>query len=84
MSGKQAKCGDVIIVKDLERKKTFEFDLVPPEEAKGLTGKLSITSPLGSVLIGSKKGSTVEVRIPAGVRNFEVIKIIDKNIAQTQ
>ena len=37
-------------------------------------GIIAYNSPLASALIGHKKGETVEVRLPAGLRTYEILE----------
>lgn len=55
--------------------KKKEFTIVGGQEADPLVGKISNESPLGQAFLGQKKGAKVEVKIPAGVQTYEVIKI---------
>ena len=43
-------------------------------EADPDQGIIAYNSPLASALIGHKKGETVEVRLPAGLRNYEILE----------
>ena len=54
-------------IKNLKNKKTFEYLLVSPEEADFQAGKISVTSPVGKGLLGSKKGDKVSIKAPAGL-----------------
>ena len=65
-------------VVELENKKTGDqvvFTFVAEDEADISKGKLSIHSPIGKALLGHAKGETVEVRVPAGVIPYEILKI---------
>lgn len=65
-------------VKNLNNKKTYKYTLVSAEEANLQDGKISITSPVGSALMGAKKGTTVEAKVPAGVIKFKILNIEQK------
>jgi len=63
---------------DLKNKKTGDkvtFHFVSDHEADIGKGKLSINSPIGKSLLGHKKGETVDVKVPAGVIQYQVLKI---------
>ncbi|MGB9853167.1 MAG: transcription elongation factor GreA [Candidatus Kapaibacteriota bacterium] len=62
-------------VKNLRTNKVFEYTLVSPEEADFERAKLSVTSPIGKALLGKKPGEIVEVVIPAGRTQFEILEI---------
>ena len=54
-------------------KKNVVYQLVSPEEADALNGKISFKSPIGAALMGKKKGETIEVTTPRGVNKFQII-----------
>lgn len=63
---------------ELKNKKTGDkviFTFVAEDEADISKGKLSIHSPIGKALLGHQNGETVEVRVPAGVIPYEILKI---------
>jgi transcription elongation factor GreA len=56
--------------------KSYIYTLVGSEEADMSIGKISNQSPLGLVLVGHKKGDTVEVNAPKGKLKYTVEDII--------
>ncbi|MBK7981436.1 MAG: transcription elongation factor GreA [Ignavibacteriae bacterium] len=62
-------------VQNLNNKKSYKYTLVSEEEADLQNGKIALTSPVGSALMGAKKGQIVEAKVPAGVIKFEILKI---------
>jgi transcription elongation factor GreA len=52
-----------------------KFFLVGEFEADPLNKKLSITSPIGSALMGKKVGDSVLVNIPAGTVSYKIVAI---------
>ena len=60
---------------DLKTKEEEEHTLVTPEEADFDNGKLSLKSPIGAALLGKKEGDIIEVKVPAGVLCYKIIKI---------
>lgn len=67
------KFGATITAKNLKTKREIVYQLVSPEEADALNGKISFKSPIGAALMGKKRGDTVEVTTPKGVNKFEII-----------
>ena len=65
------------VVKIKNRKTGMEvaYTLVSEEEADLKTGKISVGSPIGKGLLGKKVGDTAEIKVPAGVMEFEVLGI---------
>ena len=64
-----------VLIKNLKTNKTFDYTLVSAEEADFQAGKISVTSPVGKGLIGSKLGEKVKVQAPAGLLEFEILSI---------
>lgn len=62
-------------VKNLKNGKTYNYTLVSEEEADLQKGKIAISSPVGSALMGAKKGEIVDAKVPAGVIQFEILNI---------
>lgn len=62
-------------IKNIKTKKIVEYLLVSPEEADFQAGKISVTSPVGQGLMGSKAGQIVKVKAPAGLLEFEILEI---------
>jgi transcription elongation factor GreA len=56
-------------------KKEQTFKLVSESEADFKAGKISIKSPIGSALMGKKKGDKLEVEVPAGKLDLEILEI---------
>lgn len=52
-----------------------KFQIVGPEEADILEGKISFESPLGEALLGKKKGDNVEINTPDGTKGCKIIEI---------
>ncbi len=51
------------------------YILVSEEEADLKAGKISVRSPIGKGLLGKKIGETAEIKVPAGLMEFEVLDI---------
>ena len=49
--------------------------LVSEEEADPAQGKISVSSPVGKGLLGHEVGDVVEVEVPAGTINLEILEI---------
>ena len=65
--------GATVTAKNLKTKRDIVYQLVSPEEADALNGKISFKSPIGAALMGKKRGDTVEVVTPKGKNQFEII-----------
>lgn len=71
----QVAFGATVVVKDLDIDDEEEITLVGAGEEDYDTGKYLITSPIGQGLMGAKVGDKVEIAVPKGTINFEVLAI---------
>jgi len=62
-------------LKNLKTNAIVEYTLVSESEANLKEGKIAITTPIGKGLVGKKKGDTVEIQVPAGKLQFEILEI---------
>ncbi|HHV46019.1 MAG TPA: transcription elongation factor GreA [Tissierellia bacterium] len=67
--------GSKVVVNDLEYDEEMEYTIVGSAEANPFEGKISNESPVGSALLGKKKGDIVEVQVPDGVIKYKIITI---------
>lgn len=64
-----------VTIKNLATKKSFTYQLVSETEANLKQQKISVTSPIGSGLLGKKVGEIAEIKTPRGVMKFEITEI---------
>lgn len=76
ISTETVSIGSRIKVKDLDTGDVFEYTIVGSAEANPIEFKISNESPVGSALLGGKKGSIVEVNVPAGLIRYEIMDIM--------
>jgi transcription elongation factor GreA len=67
--------GATVIVKDLEYDDEETYTLVGAGEEDYDVGKINVSSPVGQALLGKKVGEKVEVPVPKGTIEYEVLKI---------
>jgi len=60
---------------NIATKKTQVYQIVPESEAELKEGKISVTSPIASGMLGKKEGDIAEIEVPAGVLKLQIIKI---------
>lgn len=53
-----------------------EFCLVYPHDADVSKNKISILSPIGTAILGYREGDTIEWRVPSGVVEVKVVKVL--------
>lgn len=69
------RIGSSTEIKNLNSGDIKNFTIVGPEEVDIAGGKISNLSPLGSALVGRKKGETVSVVSPNGEVKYKIIEI---------
>ncbi|MFO7989132.1 MAG: transcription elongation factor GreA [Thermodesulfobacteriota bacterium] len=65
-----------VLVENLESEEQIAYLIVGPDEADIKQGKISMSSPLGSALIGKRPGDEAVLQAPGGKRMYEVIDIL--------
>lgn len=60
---------------DINTDETKIYQIVGGHEADIQVGKISIQSPIGSTMIGKRKGDVVPVRTPRGIVEYEVLEV---------
>ncbi len=67
-----------VTVKDMETKEEETYQIVGPQQANPLKGRISDESPVGKALLGKKKGTTITVETPAGMLKYKIVNIEKK------
>ena len=67
--------GTTVELKNKKTSQNITFTFVADDEADVSKNKLSISSPIGKSLLGHKIGETVDVKVPAGIIPYEILKI---------
>jgi transcription elongation factor GreA len=67
--------GSKVNVKDMEFGDTVQYTIVGTAESNPSENKISNESPVGKAILGKKKGSVVDVTVPAGVIQYKIIDI---------
>jgi transcription elongation factor GreA len=75
MASDEVLIGAKVLLKDIDREEELEYTFVSEEEADYDQNKVSISSPIGKGLFGHKLGETVEIKIPAGILKYKILKI---------
>ena len=64
-----------VTIRNVKTKAQMKYTLVSENEADLKSGKISISSPIAQGLLGKKVGDKVEVKVPAGIIEFEITEI---------
>jgi len=60
----------------IENDREVGFELVMPEDADPDRGLISVASPIGRALVGKEEGDEVSVPTPAGIRTFQITRLV--------
>lgn len=67
--------GATVKLQDVDSQEELEYMLVSDAEADYAQGKISVSSPVGSALLNHKENDIVEIKVPAGVLKYKILKI---------
>lgn len=67
--------GSTVVIEKERGSGKQTFTLVGSEEVDVSQGKISIHSPLGSALVGKKKGDVVEAKSPSGLNRYAIVEV---------
>ena len=74
-SGEEIGFGAIVHLVDEDTDKEIKYQILSEYEADISKGKISIESPIAKALIGKIVGESVEIKIPSGVKNYEILNI---------
>jgi len=67
--------GATVRLRDLDTSEELEYTLVSEMEADYESGKISVSSPIRQGLLNHKLDEIVEIKIPAGLLKYQILKI---------
>ena len=65
----------IVKIKNISNKVEMSYTIVPESEADIKLGKISVTSPIASALLGKQSGDKITVDVPAGKIQFEILNV---------
>ncbi len=65
----------IVKIKNVKNGTTMSYQLVSESEADLKSGKISVSSPIAKGLLGKKVGEKIEITVPAGKIEFEILEI---------
>jgi transcription elongation factor GreA len=68
--------GSKVKVRDLELGEEFDFTIVAGDFMDLDGGHISLASPIGRGLLGSKAGQEVSVQLPVGPRRYKILELV--------
>ena len=67
--------GSIVMVRDLDSGDEWEYTLVDAVQADPVNDLISVQSPVAQALLRKNAGDRVEISIPAGTANYEIVSI---------
>ena len=67
--------GATVLLADVETGEEVRYKIVGADEADIKSGKISISSPVGRALIRHSLDDTVRVKVPSGIKEYEILDI---------
>ena len=68
--------GSTVTLRHTGNSEEVIYEIVTPEETDPSTGRISPSSPIGKSLLNHEEGDTVEVRVPSGVKGYEIVRLL--------
>lgn len=75
LSGNKVKFGATVTLENLDNSKKVKYKIVSEFEANIDDGLISSISPVARALIDKEAGDEVEINAPAGIINYEILKV---------
>ena len=72
----QVRFGCTVRLQDIETGEEVRYMIVGEDESDASQGRISVTSPVGRALVGKAVDDSVEVKVPKGTREFDVLEIL--------
>ena len=67
--------GSTVYLENLDTNEKLEYKIVGKDEANLKKKLIYFKSPIGKGLIGKNKNDLVEIKTPAGTKNFEIVDV---------
>ena len=82
MSADIVRLGSTVVIKDLVTKRDMTVTIVLPSKADIKQKKVSVLAPIGTALIGFRKGQTVSWNVPSGKKDFKIVDVNNENLSE--
>jgi regulator of nucleoside diphosphate kinase len=64
-------------VKDMETKRVLSITIVTPDKADIKQNKISVLAPIGTALLGFRKGQQVRWQVPSGAKKLVILDVLN-------
>jgi transcription elongation factor GreA len=75
LDGSKVLALSIVKIRNIKNGASMTYQLVSETEADMKSGKISVKSPIAKGLLGKSVGDKVEITVPAGNMEFEVLEI---------
>lgn len=73
-----------VVIKDMQTKRDMAITVVLPQNADIKQKKVSVLAPLGTALIGFRKGQKVSWEVPSGRKDFKILEVDNSLIPESK
>lgn len=67
--------GVTVDLVDIDSDEALSYQIVGEDEADVKSGRLAFSTPIARALLGKEEGDEINVQVPGGTRNFEVVAV---------
>jgi len=67
--------GLFVLLGETEADRRVRYRIVGADEADIRAGRISINSPVAKALIGHRRGDVIQVSVPSGTKEYEILEI---------
>ena len=64
-----------VTIRNTKNNQQMTYTLVAESEANLKENKIAVSTPIAQGLMGKKVGDVAEIKVPAGIMNFEIVNI---------
>jgi regulator of nucleoside diphosphate kinase len=72
------RLNSTVKIKAADKEDIMELILVTPDKANIKEKRISVMAPIGTALIGFRKGQQVRWQVPAGKKTFTILDVINE------
>ena len=76
------RLGSTVVIKDLVTRRDMTVTIVLPSKADIKQKKVSVLAPIGTALIGFRKGQVVSWNVPSGKKDFKIVDVNNANLSE--
>lgn len=71
----RVRINSTVVIKDLATDREMTLTIVLPDSADIKQRRVSVLAPMGTALLGFKKGTEVSWKVPAGNKTFKIMEV---------